>query len=51
LSPTTFKRLVAALCVEAGRAGAPSDADLEAAFFIADLDQSGAIDMFEFVEL
>jgi len=39
------------MCVEAGRASPPSEADLDAAFYIADLNNSGDIDMFEFVEL
>jgi hypothetical protein len=51
LSTTTFKALVAKMCVEAGRASPPSEADLDAAFYIADLNNSGDIDMFEFVEL
>lgn len=51
LSPTTFKSIVAKMCVEAGRASPPSEADLDAAFYIADLNNSGDIDMFEFVEL
>ena len=45
LAPDYFKELVLLMCTESGMTPLPNPADLTAAFYLADDDKNGVIDM------